>query len=163
MRTALLLALALLAAPASAATSATEAIQALKAMRSIVQLGTTYVDYSRRLTDATIIVDRYTDEAKSSAAKLTISTALSYYQIARALWDAKIKLGGSFPLKAIDSLRAQDCRQLKALVNKATEGRSKEELGEYATEETAELFVTTLWSCAADKIVEAEKLLGRAK
>jgi hypothetical protein len=66
-------------------------LEALKGLRSVTQAGISYAEYSRRVLDAKVLVDKYLsstnpDDAKRAAIRL----AMKYYEVASQLWNNKI-------------------------------------------------------------------------
>jgi hypothetical protein len=74
-----------------------EALRALKGVQSAVEGGISYRDYTPRVTDAKIVVDRYLDGGKSDldAAKAPIAAAMGYYTLASNAWSVKISVAAN--------------------------------------------------------------------
>ena len=69
-----------------------EALDALKALRSVTQSGIAYREYSTRVLDAKVKVDRYVSLAKTDAAEFrgAIGLAMREYELASQAWSTTI-------------------------------------------------------------------------
>jgi hypothetical protein len=70
----------------------TKALKMLKALRSVAQGGVTYRDYTPRVSDAQIIVDRYVQEPERGDAEIkgAIAESMRLYGLAGSAWNARI-------------------------------------------------------------------------
>jgi hypothetical protein len=131
------------------------ALAALRALESATSGGLGYGDYHVRFVDATVAIDAAGREGGGSHEFWRAVTAvLDYYGSARRSWSIAVELGdGVLPDGAAERLleewRSDDCPALRALG--AWPGRID------ATRLT-KVVVPTEWSCAAEKLAEADRL-----
>jgi len=142
-----------------------EAMRALKALRSVAQGGITYRDYAPRASDAKIVVDRYLGEGRDVPERSVIREAMEYYTYASSAWGASLsgdvagfQTTGASPL-------IKRCPALTAELERSKREQPYLWRGTAMETATAGIViggrgVSAIWSCAADKIAEAEKLLG---
>lgn len=157
-----LLALSSLPCDAGAAPEAHQALQGLQEVRSTLSVGVSYLDYTRRVADAKIRVDRYLaqPERGDRAAREAINEAVEFYRVASIAWRISATLYVQ-ETRALGAESALDrCGQLRPLLarrdsSKITDGSVAGVRGLNAARD-----FKILWSCASDKIAEAEKLLG---
>jgi hypothetical protein len=145
-----------------------EAMKALKGLRSVAQGGIAYRDYAPRVSDAKIVVDRYLGEGQESPDRAPIRESMEYYVYAASAWNSSVSRSGYEEI-AVNPLM-QRCQPLMAEL-----GRSQRDdaLLWRSTDPRMRLMtagiligsrgVPIIWACAADKITEAEKLLGVTK
>jgi hypothetical protein len=133
-----------------------EAMKALRGLRSVSQAGITYRDYAPRVSDAKILVDRYAAEPDPSPAKVAITDTMAFYVYAASAWNGQISKSyaglGSNPLIA-------QCPPLKAKLDEPPIVRMPPDTSMYR-DVSVSFHVPIIWSCASDKLAEAEKLLG---
>jgi hypothetical protein len=69
-----------------------EAVKDLKALDSAVGSNVTYREYSSRVTDAKIIVDRFLDRPETADPETVriVRRAMAYHVAASAVWNAKV-------------------------------------------------------------------------
>jgi hypothetical protein len=144
-----------------------EAIRALRALRSIARTGVAYPEYASRVGDAQTAVDRYvrsTDERP--ALRGAIADSMHYYALAGSARSASSS-GGNYAAVGSDLalLRCGPAQQVIAESKRANPfiWRSKG-AGEAAT---AGMVIGTgglvaLWSCASDRLADAERLVAEA-
>ncbi len=72
---------------------APEAIQALQDLQAANRAGLNYDEYSRRVVDTKIKVDRYLRGVSSRSTDIygKVSDAMGFYEYARLVWAAKIR------------------------------------------------------------------------
>ena len=148
------------APPAPATSLRGDAIRALKGVHSATTGGITYRDYGPRVTDAKIVVDRYLGEDTADAPPLreAIGAAMRYYTLAGNAWSASISRAADYGFVADPAVR--QCHAAAKVIDEGRTGR-RSALPQ-ATLDGISLAVSfqVLWSCAADKLAEAEKLLS---
>jgi hypothetical protein len=129
-----------------------DALRALKAVQSATAGGISYRDYAPRVTDAKIVVDRYLAEEKGDqeAVRTAIGASMKYFTLASSMWNDSIT-------RPVGRPRAGDPRLASLPRDPAVREcvPDHERVGFLLTAN-----LSTLWSCAADRIAEAEKLLG---
>ncbi len=157
-----------------------DALDALKALQSVTTSGINYRDYSARVLDARVKVDKYLtsppngDDPQRSAIRI----AMQYYELTSLAWGGvifkdfqrSIQVGGT--LRG-DATLLEPCPAIKTLIADS-DARAAETGAQLARtipdtpaerEKTSLLFTGTsigqrpaiLWSCAATKIAEAER------
>jgi len=147
-------------ATAPVAEPASQALRALKALQSAATAGVTYRDYAPRVIDAKIQVDRYLAGKPAGPERLPISKAMD---LASSAWNAKVSksgyddVGGS-PLVA-------ECPALAELIRRTDANTSVRTLGQATVRGISISMsgVPDIWSCAADQLTEAEKLMAETK
>ncbi len=149
--------------------AATEALQALKALQSVTTTGVAYPDYARRVVDAKIQVDEYLQgEGADSAVKSRVREAMALYVLSSSAWNAKLTEGyyGFEVFERVGRDPALElCPEVKPLL------AASPPLGVRRTPEAkmtpaantginAANNFRALWSCASNKITEAEEALA---
>src|SRR5262245_3060592 len=73
-------------------TPATEALDALQALKSVTEIGVNYRDYTSRVVDAKVKVDKYlaTPEKDDAAVRAKVDLAMRAYVVAGKLWYGTI-------------------------------------------------------------------------
>jgi hypothetical protein len=158
-------------AAVSTADPALEAITALKNVESVLKAGVSYRDYSARVLGAKIVTDRM--PSKNPEAKKAVDLATEFYVIASVAWNASLarpgapsweaqyaQAGGNPVVKECPAMWAQI---QNSEANRATMSRPANapspapEPVRYGL--TISFKKDLLWSCASDKIAEAERFL----
>lgn len=142
-------------ASTSAVPESTDAIEALKAVQSVVSSGVTFRDYATRVLDAKVQVDRYLRTSSNHSTKrAAIGSAMRFYELASLAWGSK--LSNSFDTSEVvgNAIRSEqgisDCPQMQQIAAKYS-GSQSAVLGILAGEHQP-----AFWTCAAEKIAEAE-------
>jgi hypothetical protein len=140
-----------------------EAIGALEGLRSVARTGLTYREYAPRVSEAQIVVDRYLrKEDGGPAIRGAIADSFRFYALAGAAWNAGLSRG-NYAAVGTDSALAR-CADAQRVI---AESKRKSPFiwrakgaGEGATTGMviANDGIAALWSCASDKLAEAEKL-----
>jgi hypothetical protein len=158
--------------------SAHDALQALKAVQSVTSMGVNYRDYATRVQDAKIKVDQFIEspQAKETPGRDSIRLAMRYYEVATQAWALEISPARANTYQATLSMghllnedkEIGECpglRGLLATVNKPTSVKSLNQpdfrlfyLAGLVGKQPA-----VLWSCASDKIAEAERLVDQPR
>ena len=128
---------------------AAEAVEALSALRSVTQAGLTYRDYSPRVLDTKVKVDRYlTSSASGRSADLreNVEIAMRLYVFASEAWNAKIRNEGGL---IADHPAVDLCPALRSFRDSNPDSRG------YSVASGVPL----IWVCASDKLREAERAL----
>lgn len=146
----------------SSSSAAKDAVLALKDLRSATTVAQTYTEYQRRLADAKVKVNRALESADTVRIRPQASTAMSMYGLAGSIWSAKIQLRDfDWQFEAVRSAVrdiAPACRGVKTLQDRQADDDTMDN-----RTALVDGVVPALWSCASDKIAEAEKLLGATK
>jgi hypothetical protein len=138
----------------------------VRAMASATKSGITYRDYAPRVVDARVKVDEVTKNTPDQA-RTAIVGAMRLYELASRAWSYQINepIGGFVELaQTVESDEMmRKCPTMGALIEKGNAQAHKmnrvgiERLRVVGIE--IGFNVPAIWSCAADKIAEAEKLL----
>jgi hypothetical protein len=140
-----------------------EAIGALEALRSVARTGVTYREYAPRVSEAQLVVDRYLQkEDGAPAIRGAIADSFHFYALAGTAWNAGLSRG-NYATVGTDSALARCAHAQRVIAESKRKSpfiwRAKG-AGEGAT--TGMVIATdgiaALWSCASDKLAEAEKL-----
>lgn len=157
------------AAPASTSPAASpsprdEALKALKGLQSVAQAGTNYRDYSPRVSDAKIMVDRYLSGADSyDSAKTPIAAGMHYYVLAGSAWSSSISRSNYERVGADPAVgECEPARHVIAESKRTLPIIWRSPVGEATTVGIVigAGGISALWSCASDKIADAERLLS---
>jgi hypothetical protein len=144
-----------------------EAMRALKGLQSvsqgsISQGGITYRDYAHRVKDAKVIVDRYLLQKPSepeSPGKSAIKDALDFYMFAASVWNARLSMN----ISGLGTHRmVERCPALRDKLDRSPPPSPAYETGRWRDAGVIS-GIPAIWSCAGDKIAEAEKLLAGEK
>ena len=153
-------------APASATAPLAErdeALGALEGLRSVARTGVTYREYAPRVSEAQLVVDRYLrKEDGAPSIKGAIADSFHFYALAGTAWNAGLSRG-NYAAVGTDSALAR-CAHAQQVIAESKRKRPfiwrAKGAGEGAT--TGMVIATdgiaALWSCASDKLAEAEKL-----
>jgi len=135
--------------------TAPEAVEVLRGIQSVTNVGITYMEYSRRVLDATIKVDQFerSDDLRKEA-KREAGAAMRCYQLAGQIWSAGIGKEWENQKRNLTSLWADPAlSQCPGIVSMSQQNR--DEAWMYGKE----IFVGPLWACAGPHIDKAAKLL----
>ena len=155
------------AAPAAVA-ERDEALGALSMLRSVAQRGVTYQSYASRVGEAQLVVNRYVQkEDGAPAVKGAIAESFHLYALAETAWNAGLSRGNYATVGTDARLaRCDDAQRVIAESKRKNPfiWRSKG-AGEAATAGMviANDGIAALWSCAADRLAEAERLQADKK
>ena len=140
-----------------------EAIGALEGLRSVARTGVTYREYAPRVSEAQVVVDLYLKkEDGAPAIRGAIADSFHFYALAGAAWNAGLSRG-NYATVGTDAALARCAHAQRVIAESKRKSpfiwRAKG-AGEGAT--TGMVIATdgiaALWSCASDKLAEAEKL-----
>ena len=132
-----------------------DALDALKSLQSVTTAGLTYREYSPRVLDAKVRVDRYLQgEGRNRAFQVQIEQAMDLYVLASAAWSSKITKEYSLG----DDARVELC----PVANRLREEQSR--IVDLLPRETARGLavahsVSVLWDCAYERIAEMDSVL----
>jgi hypothetical protein len=144
--------------PASAGSALPGPQRALAALHALVSATAGRLDYGEyhvRFVDATVAVDAAGREGGGSREFWrAVTEVLAYYGAARRSWSIAVELGdGELPDGAAERLmetwRGDDCQALRAL------GAGQGRIGATMLKEVV---VPAAWSCAEQKLADAERL-----
>jgi hypothetical protein len=148
-------------APARRSSPAADALQVVKSLRSAVLGGMSFREYQTRVSAAATIVDRYLSALPDGPESETISDAVRYFTLAESAWNNQGATSRTVWLRKADALDRCAAYQdyAKAMQSKG-EAYYAERLKNYVV--IADGVISVLWSCASEKITEAETLLANA-
>ena len=177
---------ALSGSPSSIGTQA--AIDALKAVSSVLGAGVTYRDYAARVLEAKVAVDRALPAVTVDELRKALGLASQFYVIVSSAWNAELQ---TLPVRGRPSHGmqgfaaagrdpvVQECAPMWDLIQRAEASGEKLRKADATRPKPAGLPAYSpppkdvsygmtiaqgkqlLWSCAADKIAEAERLLAK--
>ncbi len=160
--------------------AALDALQSLKALQSATEVGVSYRDYATRVLDAKVKVDQFvqSSQEKDTPGRDVMRVAMRYYELASQAWNGHIT--NSFPREVgrvlEDDQEINGCSAVKALIVQKNDffatyrapvlkGRNGQPIPDPDPQHFGFLAnqagqrPATLWSCASDKITEAERLI----
>jgi hypothetical protein len=153
--------------------SAREALASLNALHAVLGAGLDYAEYQHRLASTTTMLDQYAERkpvtVPEAEAKTALSSAMNYHRFALSLWAARLQRDGELSLSAFDPLQVLverfPCPALQLLVETVmrTYRPRRSDGGNAAIavdRRWSDRVVPVLWSCASDKIAEAERVIG---
>ena len=144
------------------------ALQALKALQSITNIGVNYRDYSTRVADTKVKVDQFVQspQQKDVQGRKPIRLAMRYYELAAQAWGTKFTSESAGGLVNVGRSLTNDkelasCATVKGTIASANSYAKtpEEKLGLLGA--LIQMTPSILWTCASDKIAEAERLLGK--
>ena len=143
-----------------------EALDALKALQSVTAAGVDYKEYSSRVLDAKVKVDRFLESAPpDSATRGAIAKSIRFYILASTAWNGRVNSGlEQFPAVGRDPL-LQQCDEAQDVLRKYVQHRRADEsFGKGYTDglTIAISGLPALWSCAAREIAAAENATAPA-
>jgi hypothetical protein len=153
--------------------SPTEALDALRGLKSVTEAGLNFPEYSSRVLDAKVKVDRYMDIAKADdPLRAKIATTMRIHTIAVSVWEFKIRnerdrkdaelVLGDSAISGIPPMASRIKHAMEAVENLPRDDRGKvfsdlsavDFLGIDLTQYGPQL----LWQCADVTLAEAIQL-----
>lgn len=136
-----------------------DALQVVKSLRSAVLGGMSFREYQTRVNAATTIVDRYLAALPEGPESESISDAVRYYALAGSAWSNQGTTSRTVWLRKVDALDRCTAYQdyAKSMQSKG-EAYYAERVKNYVV--ISDGVISVLWSCASEKIAEAETLLA---
>jgi hypothetical protein len=125
-----------------------EAIEALRAVRALTNVGTNIRDFSTKVAEAEVKVEKLPD----GEVEKPIRAALLYYMLAVRAWRSHTDTDVAGLSDVGRAVISGDCQEAKNMVQVLTKP-AKPEVAGYMLGEHPQ----PLWSCASAKISEAEK------
>jgi hypothetical protein len=150
-----------------------DAIDALRALRSVAEAGINYQNYSPRVLEAKVKVDRYLSSAGDTEVQqvAAMRIAMREYQLASEAWNASIS-NDVFRQAAVGKVLAEDpdiakCAAIQERVQamtESTQASNRQFRMKFDPTVTMALIgqkeaAVPLWTCAAVRVQEAERLL----
>ncbi len=139
--------------------AAGEALQGLQSLRSVTEAGLNYAEYSRRVLDGKVQVDRYLNAGGGNRElKGQFAEALELYLFAGTAWNAKIR---EAYFEVSSDRRIDLCPAAREFRDGATSGQY------VSLEEAKGIRVATsvplIWSCTSARVREIERELNPEK
>jgi hypothetical protein len=134
--------------------AAIEAIDAVRGLRSVTEAGLNYSQYSQRVLDAKVRVDRFTSSTSLNDAELgvIIQAAMHYYELASRAWSAKISKNESMQTEVGLLAKADKCPAVRETVANSLFGGDLQ-IGMLMGEH-----LQVFWHCGVAKLAESESL-----
>jgi hypothetical protein len=131
-----------------------DALDALKALRSVTESGVTYRDYTPRVLDTKVKVDRYLNSAGDTEGQqvAAIRLAMRAYELASRTWTANIK-----DLESMRSL-VNGLNEPEILKCDSVRSFMRDKHRVWLNPASA---ASPLWTCGGAKVAEAERLLAQ--
>jgi len=147
--------------PYRGSSPAADALQVVKSLRAAVLGGMNFREYQTRVNAAATIADRYLAALPEGPESESISDAVRYYVLAESAWNNQGTASRTVWLRKADALDRCAAYQdyAKAMQSKG-EAFYAERVKNYVV--IADGVISVLWSCASEKIAEAETLLANA-
>jgi len=141
--------------------SAAGLLQLVKSLRPAAGAGTMLNEYQARMTAAAPIVDLYLAALAPGSGVDAVRDAMRYYVLAESAWDNLGRASRTVWLKRDDALgRCPAYRDFVQAMQAKGEAYYAERTRNYVN--VADGVIPVLWSCASEKIAEAETLLVEA-
>ncbi len=146
-----------------------EAIEALRGLQALTRGRLTYTEYAPQVKATKLMVDRYLQGPAgqdSREVRSAIGEAMHYHVLAAAAWNAQVR-SGDYSIAGADPI-IEKCPELKRAVDEAYAERVKTPawrittptaaLTAYYDGQAVAAHLPVVWSCASNKIAEAERL-----
>ncbi len=148
--------------PAKPVSSVAGALPLLQSLRSAVSSGMTLHEYEARVNSAAPLVALYVAGRPAPPGAEAIRDAMQYYVLAEWAWSNQGTTSRTVWLKKDDVLvRCPAYRDFAREMRGKGEAYYAERMKSYLA--IADGVIPVLWSCASDKVAEAEKLAISAK
>jgi hypothetical protein len=142
--------------------SVSGALQLLQSLRSAVAGGTTLPEYAARVNETLPLLELYLAAQPSAAGSNALRDAMRYYLLAELAWSNQGTASRTVFLKKDDALaRCSAYQEFAREMRDKGEAYYAERMKNYLV--IADGVIPVLWSCAADKLSEAENLSLKAK
>jgi hypothetical protein len=137
-------------------------LQLIQSLRSAVAGGTTLREYEGRVNDAAPLVELYLAGLPPNAGTAAVRDAMRYYLLAEWAWSNQGTASRTVWLRKDDALaRCPGYQDFASEMRGKGEAFYAERMRSYLV--IADGVISVLWTCASDKIAEAEKLLVTSK
>jgi hypothetical protein len=141
---------------------AADALLVVKSLRSAILGGMTLLEYQTRVNATVTIVDRYLAALPDGPESESINDAVRYFVLAESAWNNQGTASRTVWLRKVDALERCPAYQdfARAMQSKG-DAYYAERVKNYVV--ISDGVISVLWSCASDKIAEAETLLAQDK
>ncbi|HXJ83179.1 MAG TPA: hypothetical protein VMS64_31405 [Candidatus Methylomirabilis sp.] len=138
---------------------AADALQVVKALRAAILSGMSFREYQSKVNAAANIVERYLAALPDGPETESISDAVRYFTLAESAWNNQGTITRTVWLRKADALDRCTAYQdyAKSMQSKG-EAFYAERIKNYVV--ISDGVISVLWSCASEKIAEAETLLA---
>jgi hypothetical protein len=137
-------------------------LQLIQSLRSAVAGGTTLREYEGRVNDTAPLVELYLAGLPPDAGTAAVRDAMRYYLLAEWAWSNQGTATRTVWLRKDDALgRCPGYQDFASEMRGKGEAFYAERMRSYLV--IADGVISVLWTCASDKVAEAEKLLVTAK
>ena len=150
------------AQPTPTGSTAGDALQVVKSLRSAVLGGMSFREYQARVNAAATVVDRYLAALPGGPESESIHDAVRYYVLAESAWNNQGVVSRTAWLRKDGVLdRCPAYREFAETMRTKGDAYYAERVRNYVF--ISDGVISVLWSCASEKIAEAETLLVNAK
>jgi len=137
-------------------------LQLIQSLRSAVAGGTTLREYEGRVNDIAPLVELYLAGLPPDAGTAAVRDAMRYYLLAEWAWGNQGTASRTVWLRKDDTLgRCPGYQDFASKMREKGEAFYAERMRSYLV--ISDGVIPVLWTCASEKIAEAEKLLVTAK
>ncbi len=135
-----------------------DALQVVKSLRSAVLGGLSFREYQTRVNAAATIVDRYLAALPEGPESESINDAVRYFVLAESAWNNQGAASRTVWLRKVDALdRCSAYQDFAKSMQSKGDAYYAERVKNYVV--ISDGVISVLWSCASEKIAEAETLL----
>ena len=140
-------------------TPTADALQVVRSLRSAVLGGMNFREYQSRVNAAATIVDRYLAALPEGPESQSINDAVRYYVLAGSAWNNQGAASRTVWLRKVDALdRCSAYQDFAKTMQSKGDAYYAERVKNYVV--ISDGVISVLWSCASEKIAEAETLLA---
>jgi hypothetical protein len=138
-----------------------DALQVVRSLRSAVLGGLNFREYQSKVSAAATIVDRYLAALPEGPESQSIHDAVRYYVLAESAWNNQGAASRTVWLRKVDALdRCTAYQDFAKTMQSKGDAYYAERVKNYVV--ISDGVISVLWSCASEKIAEAETLLANA-
>jgi hypothetical protein len=138
-----------------------DALQVVRSLRSAVLGGMNFREYQSKVSAAATIVDRYLAALPEGPESQSIHDAVRYYVLAESAWNNQGAASRTVWLRKVDALnRCTAYQDFAKTMQSKGDAYYAERVKNYVV--ISDGVISVLWSCASEKIAEAETLLANA-
>ena len=138
-----------------------DALQVVRSLRSAVLSGLNFREYQTRVNAAATVVDRYLAALPEGPESQSINDAVRYYVLAESAWNNQGAASRTVWLRKVDALdRCSAYQDFAKTMQSKGDAYYAERVKNYVV--ISDGVISVLWSCASEKIAEAETLLANA-
>jgi hypothetical protein len=141
--------------------SSSEALAALKRLRAVTTSSTLELrSYTASLTQSREPIEKYVKQSAADVPlKALVSDALDLYDFAAAVWESRLTNSATASAVIGRSPIIERCPALQTIVSRYPPPTSQENAWRRGV--SVEFEMPAIWSCAAEKVAEIERLSSR--